>query len=255
MVLESTGTKEVLLEGFLAEKYGRNWKIKADTYNDIFACIDANYPGFRKDLIDIYLSGGDISVQVGGKFIEEAEELLHPIGKDTIIITPTPSGSKSGEAKIIVGAIILAAMFFIPGSQFAIPAFLGTEAAAAANLAIISLGVNLAIVGLQQLLAPDPSVDDNDSNYLFNGPENTTVSGNPVPILCGEMIVGGIVISSGSVGGFHANEASWVGSGNQNGGEFPEIFDTFFPANEGGSLQNSIAGQRLRVRYVGSDVV
>jgi predicted phage tail protein len=235
--MESTDLKEVILEGFLGEKYGRKWSIAATEYRDIFACIEANYPESKKDIIDLYLAGGDVSIQTGESIMEEAEEYFFPIKKGTIIITPLPTGSKSGSAKIL-GAVALAALFFIPGVNVlagalasasfgagataagAVLAAGGTTAAASVvgaavasipGLLVAGLALNLAIVGLQQLLAPDPSVDDPDSNnYLFNGPENTAVSGNPVPVLCGEMMIGGIVISSGSIGGFWANESTYV---------------------------------------------
>lgn len=239
--MESTDLKEVILEGFLGEKYGRKWSIAATEYRDIFACIEANYPESKKDIIDLYLAGGDVSIQTGESIMEEVEEYFFPIQKGTIVITPLPTGSKSGSAKIL-GAIALAALFFIPGvnvlagalasasfgagataagmviaagggtaGAIAAGATVGAAVSALPGLLVAGLALNLAIVGLQQMLAPDPSVDDPDSNnYLFNGPENTTVSGNPVPVLCGEMMIGGIVISSGSIGGFWANESTYV---------------------------------------------
>jgi predicted phage tail protein len=252
-----TDTKTVILEGFLGEKYGRNWNIVADTHFDIFACIEANYPGFRKDIVDMYVSGADISVQVGDTFMENVEDFLQPIGKDTIIITPIAVGSKSGPAKILAAIVIVTAMMFIPGSQFAIPAFLGPEMAAAANLAIINIGINLAITGLQQLMAPDPSVDQNDTNYLFNGPENTVVAGNPVPVLCGEMMVGGIVISSGAIGSTLSNDATYVGDGLPGPSDVPNVFygfDAFNPPafDTLSALQQAVlAEEMLKLRYLG----
>ena len=221
--MASIGTKTVVLEGFLGEKYGRNWNIVADTYADIFACIDANYPGFKQDLIDMHLAGGDISVQVGGNFMEEAEELLQPVTNDTIIIVPLATGSSSGTAKILTAIAIVGLMWWNPlgwagiAATAEIMAGPGVAAAAAtagsltwAGTLAAGLALNLAITGLQQLMAPDPSVDQNDTNYLFNGPENTVVAGNPVPVLCGEMIIGGIVISSGVIGSTLSNDANYV---------------------------------------------
>jgi len=203
----------VILEGFLGEKYGRKWNIVATEYKDIFACIEANYPESRKDLIDFYNAGGDMSIQTGEYIMQEQEEYLHPIGKGTIVITPIPTGSKSGSAKILAAIVIVTLLIFAP---YLIPG-IGTGGTLGGLTTVsfiesvaLGLAVNLAVIGIQQLLAPDPSVDDNDTNYLFNGPENTVVSGKPVPVLCGEMMVGGIVISSGSIGGFWASEATYI---------------------------------------------
>ena len=260
--MESTDTKEVILEGFLADKYGRSWRIKADTYADIFACIDANYPTFKKDLIDIYTSGGDVSVQVGGHFVEEPEELLHPLTKDTIIITPIPSGSKSPEAKIIIGAIlvVVAYVYLGPLAGAEVATFWST-AAGITQAVVTGIGISLVSMGIQQLLAPDPSVDEDEENYLFNGPENTTVSGNPIPILCGEMMIGGIVISAGSIGGTWAVEASVVQTPSDGSTVDPEaraggaaiIFDSWSPPKTEfvADAQDNIDGLKNEIRMGG----
>lgn len=249
------------MEGFLGEKYGRNWNIVADTYYDIFSCIDANYPGFKKDLVDLYSSGGDISVQVGSTFVEEAEELLHPIGKDTIIIAPIVTGSKSGEAKILVAIAIVAFMILLPPLAGAGAGTIGAGLThvSAIEFFALQMAVSLAVTGIQQILAPDPSVDQNDTNYLFNGPENTTVSGNPVPVLCGEMMVGGIIISSGVIGSDFIGDGTYVH--NPGPDDVPTIFSTgtgtfdgFGSAATDGLIaaqQDALAEEALRLRYRG----
>ncbi|NBT52728.1 MAG: tail assembly protein, partial [Marivivens sp.] len=40
-------------------------------------------------------------------------------------------------------------------------------------------------------------IADNRASYIFNGAENLTAQGNPVPILYGRMRVGSVVISAG----------------------------------------------------------
>lgn len=194
--------KQVLLEGYLGEKYGRNWEISANSYQQIFACIDANYPGFQQDLVDLYESGGDLSIISGSQMLEEVEELFYPISEETIIISPIPAGSKSGAAKIIIGVLLIASLF-IPGSGAILASIAATTPLSATVIAltVASIGINLAIAGLQQLLAPDPSVDEKDQDYLFSGPENVVAQGGAVPILFGEMIIGGIVMSSAIIPG------------------------------------------------------
>lgn len=190
--------RKVILQGHLGDKYGSYWEIDANTYQEIFSCIEANYSSFRKDLIDIAEAGGDIDIQSGEKFLE-VEDMFYPVDSETIVITPLPAGAKSGGAKILA-AIAIVALAFIASPV------LGTFAAAAAGqigatyfalTAAFLLAANLAITGMAQLLAPDPSVDTNDQDYLFSGPENTVAAGNVVPVLFGEMIVGGVTISSG----------------------------------------------------------
>jgi predicted phage tail protein len=210
--------KDVVLNGFIGEKYGRHWNIRANNIGDIFACINANYPSFSKDMIDFAEAGGDISIQLGDTFVGQEEELLFSISPDEVIITPLPAGAKGGAAKLLMAALIVGSLF-IPGSQILLSGkFLAGKAALKAGvasaagglavggvgalniggLALLGLASGLAMQGLGQVMAPDPSGDTLEANdeYLFDGPENTVAQNNAVPVLLGEMIVGGVLIST-----------------------------------------------------------
>jgi predicted phage tail protein len=141
--------KQVILEGFLGEKYGRNWEIRANSYSDILGCIDANYPEFRADLLSLHEAGGDISILTGGELIQDAEDLFYPVAADTIVITPLPAGSKSGGAKLLVAALIIASLF-IPGGGAVVAGIAGATGISASVivLTVAAIGINLAIAGL-----------------------------------------------------------------------------------------------------------
>jgi predicted phage tail protein len=196
--------------------------------SEIFQCIEANYPELRKDIIDLAESGGGLTVQLGSDYAD-VEDLLVPITADSIVITPIAAGSSGkGTGKIIAGIALMAFAFALP---FMVPVgfaanFLGglTIGAGAGiggaslgltgtllQIGIAGLGVNLALKGLAELMAPDPAKDEAEI-YSFNGPENIRAQGNPVPILCGEMIIGGITMSSGTVGGIHRNLGTYAQS-------------------------------------------
>jgi predicted phage tail protein len=240
--------KNIIFEGFIGDKYGREWNIRANTVKDALNCLEANYPESRKDLIEFVEAGGNFSIQVGEEFIGE-EELFYNINKDTIIITPIPAGAKSGGAKLVAGLALLTFAFFLPalvpvgfaanflggvttGVGLAGAQFAAGTAGFFLQSSIALLGVSLATTGLQQMMAPDPSVDTNDNNYLFEGPDNTIATGNPVPVLFGQMIVGGVVISSGTVTGA-VRTLSTYGSSDSGGGGYtgptypPDNIDTF----------------------------
>ena len=165
--------KEVIFNGFIGDKYGRNWKVAANHVTDVFSCIEANYPSFRKDIIEYLESGGDVSVQSGDRFIEE-EDLLYTMPEDTMIITPVPAGAKGGGSKLLLGALLVASFFFIPGgAALFTTAAAGTATggmsvaglAAAGGLgagmytvglggyAILALGASLALAGISQIMA------------------------------------------------------------------------------------------------------
>jgi predicted phage tail protein len=170
-------------------------------------------------MIDFAEAGGDIDVQFGDTFVESEEELLYSIGADTVVITPLPAGAKSGGAKLLLAGLIVAS-FFIPGSGILLAtqgAFLGTTvggtAAAGlafggtlnfAGLALALTATSLAMQGISQMMAPDPSVDSEiaaNDEYLFDGSQSTIAQNNVVPVLLGEMIVGGVMISSTTIAG------------------------------------------------------
>lgn len=230
--------KEVILNGFIGDKYGRHWTIKADRPHDVFSCIEANYPSFRKDMIEYVQSGGGIDVQCGDRFLEE-EDLLFSIPENSMIITPIPGGAKSGGAKLLMAALLVATLF-IPGSsalfigayQAGAMTSVGVSAAGAmatgatlniAGLAVAGLAASLALAGITQMMAPDVKVEGpGEDNYLFNGPQNTVAQNNVVPVLMGEMIVGGVIIASGTVSGLQNRQSTFVvsypGGGGTGGG-------------------------------------
>lgn len=190
--------KQVVLGGYLGDRYGAEWNITAKSYYDIFQCIEANYPDFKTDLIEIVESGAGLDISTGGELITP-EDFINPLPDTTIYITPVPAGAKSGAAKLIAAAAIVAVTFWLSPVTAALAAGTGWTYFAVSTALLIA--ANLAITGIQQLLAPDPSVDDEEQDYLFKGPENTVASGNPVPVLFGEMIIGGFIISSYVTGG------------------------------------------------------
>lgn len=220
--------KEVILNGFIGDKYGKHWTIHAERPHDVFSCIEANYPSFRKDMIEYIESGGGIDVQCGDRFLEE-EDLLFSIPEDSMIITPVPGGAKSGGAKLLLAGLLVAS-FFIPGSAGLLLSGLGGggSASAATILAVpgvgaagIGLGIggklvlglaaSLALAGITQMMAPDVKPEGREeSNYLFNGPENTVAQNNVVPVLLGEMIVGGVIIASGTVSGLENRSSTFA---------------------------------------------
>ena len=219
--------KEVLLNGFIGDKYGKVWNIKANNIKDIFSCIECNYPSFRQDMLEFAESGGDIDIQFGDVTVEDEEELLYTVGADTVVITPLPAGAKSGGAKLLLAALIVAS-FFIPGSGALLTTAYAPAGASAAGVAtgaaaglsggaavatafgtlnfggllLAAAATGLAMQGIAQMMAPDPSVDSGvaaNDQYLFDGAQNTVAQNNAVPVLLGEMIVGGVMISSTTV--------------------------------------------------------
>jgi len=143
------------------------------------------FAGFESFMLESKAKGLRFAVFNGKENINE-DDLEKPTGKDVIRIVPVIHGSKrAGLLQTIVGAVLIAASF-IPGFQ-----------------ALAPVGIALVAGGVIQMLSPQAKglgTQDSPNNrpsYSFNGPVNTSVQGNPVPLLYGRMIVGSAVISAG----------------------------------------------------------
>lgn len=195
----------VYLNGGIS-KFGQVWTTNCKNISSIFKLISCQTEGFRKYLIDAANSGIGFEIQRGSEFLETPEELLLSLRDEDIIITEVPSGSKSGGAKILAAIAIAIAAPYIGGqvgylvsggSTVGQVTVTGAQWAAATTTALYGTAINLGIQGVTQLLAPGPETDGLDENdgYLFDGPTNNVQQGLPVPVLYGELIIGGSPVS------------------------------------------------------------
>jgi len=205
--------RNIYLEGEIGLKFGRKHSFHGESVRDALRLIQANNPELRKYLIACAEADIGFHIEVGSNEVETPLECLLPLREGDVVITPVAAGSKSGEAKILT-AVAIAALLFIPGGANLIlgygsmvaPTSLASGLSAAggayatAGMLAATLAVNLALTGIQQLMAPDPSVDEEDEGYLFNGSQRNIVEGMPIPLLYGELRVPGHPVSFEVVG-------------------------------------------------------
>jgi len=173
----------VLLSGSLARLFGREHRMTTSGgFRDVMGYFK-QFPGFEKFMIGSAEKGLRFAVFNGRENIGEAE-ISKPTGRDVIRIVPVIAGSKrAGLLQTVLGAVLLVASIWFPG--------------------LAPYGFALFAGGALQLLSPQAKglgTQDSPNNrpsYSFNGPVNTSVQGNPVPLLYGRMIVGSAVISAG----------------------------------------------------------
>jgi len=204
--------RKVYLEGEIAKKLGSEFTIYADSVTDVWKCLTCNFPELRQYLIECHEKNIGFLCQVGDKGLEDEEELLLKLGEGDIYISPQPMGSKSGLGKILAAIAIVALVVWSGGQALALAnasaaaagasttaITFGSALAAGAGswlgLAALGIAVNLALTGLQQIMAPDPSLDipENaaENSYLFQGSEQTVLEGDPVPVVYGQLRVPG----------------------------------------------------------------
>jgi len=197
--------RNVYIEGEMGHLFGETMTINAPTINDVFKLIDANSTGFKKYMIDCHEKGVGFAINIAGEEIEYEEELLLPLHEGDITITPVPEGAGGGFKKILAAIAIVAVIYFSGGAlglgsasgSFATSSAIaagttGFAAMSGLTLAGLAVATSLALSGLMEVMAPDPSVDvDQEQSYLFNGAEQNVIEGDPVPVLYGHLRIPG----------------------------------------------------------------
>jgi predicted phage tail protein len=189
--------REIRVYGRLAKFLGRRkFMAEVATVAEAVRFLVANFPQLERHMAEQHYK-----VIVGGREISE-EELRDPTGAlETIKVVPVIAGA-GAVGRIIAGAALLVASFFIPPI-----AILGTTLGTIA----FGIGASLVLGGVAQLLTPVPQITapggstastaetelDPQKSYSFSGIQNTSSQGTPVPIIYGETIVGSVVISTG----------------------------------------------------------
>lgn len=180
--------QKVTLLGDLSQ-FGETWHMSCKTVNDVFRLINCQTPTFKQYLISLEEKGLDLEIVRGKHILEREEELFLSLGNEDIIISVVPSGGKSKWVKIIIGVTLMVLSGGMTGPEWL-------------SNAIFSVGLNMTIAGVAEILAPGPEVDALESNEeaigdkLFNGPVNVSKQGIPVPLLYGELVVGGAAIAA-----------------------------------------------------------
>lgn len=220
----------VYLQGDLGAKFGSKFIVNTDNYADVFKCINANRPDFLQYIRKCHEEDIGFIVETAGKQIGE-EDLLVPLKEGDITIAIAPAGSKSGFGKILAAIAIIAFIIINPlqlaGGGNLLSAAFAEGAKTGLQMAVFGgtqMAVSLAIAGIQQLMAPDPAVDqDSPTDYLFTGQANNQIEGDPIPLLYGELRVPGrpiaIDIIQGGVPVTNNVTTSSDGSGNSVGSE------------------------------------
>jgi predicted phage tail protein len=182
--------RKIKLYGALAKFVGHR-VLEADVASAAEAVrfLVTNWPELEghmaKQYYRVHTAGEDLTL----------DDVHNPMGRE-IQIVPVMAGA-GALGRILIGIALVAASF-IPGLQgvtiFGSKLLLSTV--------LVSVGASLVIGGIAQALTPTPktSQDEGDprKSFSFSGIQNTTRAGVPVPVVYGEMLVGGIVVSAGA---------------------------------------------------------
>lgn len=191
VVIDYAPKTKIRLGGFLGKKYGKHHHFLLDRGDarEATKALDANYPGFARDLAGSETKGLRFAIFKNGRNISEGE--LDLGGARELWFVPVIHGSKRGGLlQTVLGVALIVAASFATGGLAA-----GLMGAGIANVA----------GGVLQLLSPRASglshsgAPENLASYAFGSAKNTTASGLPVPICIGKRRWGGAIISASIV--------------------------------------------------------
>ena len=180
------------LRKFLGKSY---FEAAVKSPKQALSFLMANFEGLGKHMNDQFYK-----IKMGGNDI--TEDYLSMSGEGDIKIIPVATGA----GPFIIGAALIGAGAY--AASFAGAAFLGAGfISGTLATALTGVGVSMIVGGIIDLITPQPSLDiasisDVDprirGSYSFNGIQNVSSSGVPIPILYGLVFSGSIVISSGT---------------------------------------------------------
>lgn len=199
--------KTIYLHGTLGKKYGKSYTLNVEDVVSACKHLARLVPGFRKEVRDgtYKVIRGKVK---GGKQLGPDE--LYMTLKDEVHIYPITAGSKGG-GKAILGILLLGvAVFMTGGAALGIGAAAfgtGLTAGAGATLSltlagtVAAFGASMLLGGVAMMLSPTPGSDygsreDTTQSFLFNGVQNTTEQGGPIPLIYGRFMVGSKVVSA-----------------------------------------------------------
>jgi predicted phage tail protein len=184
--------RKIKLYGALAKFVGHR-VLEADvaTAAEAVRFLLTNWPE-----LETHMAQQHYRIHTGGEDLM-LEDIHNPMGRE-IQIVPVMAGA-GVIGRILLGIALIAVSFV----SFGAGAFAGaTLAGAFGSKALLLVGANLLLGGISQALTPTPKTDvdegDPKKSFSFSGIQNTTRAGVPVPVVYGEMLVGGIVVSAGA---------------------------------------------------------
>lgn len=208
--------RTIQVYGRLAHFLGqRTFKAAINSPAEAIRFLVANFPG-----LEDHMTGQNYRVLANTAELELDQIHLPTRHNEPIKIVPVITGAGGGTGKILAGVALIATAFLIgpaAGGFLGIGAGLGgAPAAGGAALGLVgggfatavgAVGAALVFGGVAQLLTPVPQTTpfgkttsdtelDPRKSYSFNGIQNTSRQGVPVPVIYGETLVGSVVISA-----------------------------------------------------------
>jgi len=186
--------RTVYLHGALGEAFGPQHRLAVETPAEAIRALATLLKGFAAHVEERYyqvfrgaeLDGRDLTPQELHVTLADDEGEIH--------IVPRAAGAKDdGLGKILLGGLMIAAAFIIPGSW--------AIAGQAVSGMVGQMGAAMVLGGIATMLAPTPAAEDYEDqdgpkSQMFGSAVNVTSPGVAVPVIVGECEVGSVVVSA-----------------------------------------------------------
>lgn len=197
-------TRPVHLHGKLKARFAGPFSLAVSSVQEAVRALCANLPGFRAALAEgaYRIVAGP---RKGGDVLGEELLTFQLAPGRPIHIVPVVAGrKKSGLGKTVLGIALIGVAAIASGGTFG--AFAATGMFSSVGWGTVALfGAALTFGGIAMMLTPTPKTPniaayerpEDRPSFLLGGQVNTTLQGNPIPIIGGRHLVGGLVISAG----------------------------------------------------------
>lgn len=181
---------EIRLHGPLAKDFGKVWHLDVQSVQEAVQAIEANMAGFRRRIMDLAEKGMVFRVRTKNHDYDN-DDVHMQLGSSIkrVDIIPLVIGASAG-VRFVIGAILTYVGYvvsLIPGYNFI-------------GMAMVSVGLSLMVGSVAEWLTPKATKPDGPTSlqsWTISGPTNTVDQGMPVPVIYGEVLTGGYVISGG----------------------------------------------------------
>ena len=212
--------KTIKIYGILGQKFGREFKLDVANTREAMRALSVQIAGFEHFMLHaheqglrfaVFLKSKNSSNKRGKKrpaiYDHETKRLItgDNIGEEqldmnteaeVIHIVPRVVGAGgNGILQTVLGAVMVVVGVLVTVGTLGGGAPLGA--------ALIGSGIGMMLGGVAMMLMPkvdttqDQNQDGNRANKGFGGAVTTVAQGNPVPILYGQLEIGGFIVSAG----------------------------------------------------------
>lgn len=197
--------RTIHLHGALGLRFERQLRLSVATPAEAIRALSSQLQGFEDAI------GSEHYQVMRGHPVAgldlDPHELHFPFGdEEELHIIPRGFGAKrDGLGKVILGTLLLAASFVVPGSWAA------TATLSKTVTTLEMVGTGLLLQGISRVFAPQRASNyenrEQPTSSLFGSATNISTPGVPVPVLVGECEVGSVVVSASIHVGDRASDA------------------------------------------------